>query len=118
MPPVLPDARAPRGDVRLHGGDDVRTQARHGVEHPLGGRPIGQGTKVPAIEEPPLLPRGQVPNGQAGLGQDGASVLGGAPLEGPIGVQAPRDVQLVYLSAALGAAAVVAVRPCVRGPCP
>ena len=56
MPPVLPEARVPRGDVPLHGGDDVRTQARHGVEHRLVRHPIDRGTQVPEIDRPPLLP--------------------------------------------------------------
>jgi hypothetical protein len=84
MPAVLPEARAPRDDVSLHGGNDLRTQARHRIEHRPIECPVGGGREVRQIEPPPLLPCGQMPDDQASLGQDRALVLGGAPLEGPI----------------------------------
>jgi hypothetical protein len=78
----------PRGDVPLHGGDDLRTQARHCVEHCPVARPVGQEIEVREIEQSPLLPLGVMPDGQAGLGQDRALILGSAALEGPIRLQA------------------------------
>jgi hypothetical protein len=47
--PVLPKPRAPRGDAPLHGGDDLRTQAHHGVEHRLIARPVGRGSEAREI---------------------------------------------------------------------
>jgi hypothetical protein len=90
MPPILPKACAPRGDVSLHGGDDIRTQVRYRVEHPLVGHPVDRGTEVGKVDLPPLIACGQMHDDQASLSQNGAPVLGGAPLEGPIRLQALR----------------------------
>ena len=55
------------------------------------GHPVGRGTEVGKVDPPPLLPRGQMPDSHAGLGQDRAPIRGGASLEGPIGLQALRQ---------------------------
>jgi hypothetical protein len=91
MPVILPTPRAPGGDRRLHGGDDLWTQARHRVEDRLVARPVDERTEVREIEQSPLLPRSEMHDDHVSLGHDGAPVLGGAPVEGPIRLQALHD---------------------------
>ena len=54
---------------------------RVGDEHLLIRHPVGRGLEVREIQPPLLLPRGEMHDDQAGLGQDRAPVLGGTVLD-------------------------------------